>query len=53
MREAPTNRDAEALGALPRAPMAFAPQDLSTAGRPDRQGLFWRLWGAIAQRAGL
>ncbi|WP_019955714.1 hypothetical protein [Yoonia vestfoldensis] len=49
----PADADGKTQGALPHAPMAFAPQDLTTAGLADRSGLLWRLWGAIAQRAGL
>ncbi|WP_322891283.1 MULTISPECIES: hypothetical protein [unclassified Yoonia] len=37
--------------ALPDAPMAFAPQDLSNAGPAEMAGLFWRLWAMIAPRA--
>lgn len=52
--ELPTSDKARsAIARPPDAPMAFPLQDLSTARSVARPGLFWRLWGLIAQRARL
>ncbi len=43
----------DGFAGLPRAPMAFPVQDLTTAGPRNRPSLLWRLWDVIAQRVRL